>query len=144
MRTCKSIFLLFIALISISCKENKAQIIEEGYITKTGVYFFKNKKLYFEAFENGTKIFYIKTNKNKLLYQSPIHIRFDDYHYWFIYLAKNQNIYFYNSDYSYQRVLIWDKEKKSYVEKDFCIDKVFIPEKLKAEMSKNSLKNCIN
>lgn len=61
------------------------------------------------------------------MYQQPLNIVFSDYHYWTLYADGNQNIYFYNADYSESKALIWNSELNKYNELDFCNPKVELP-----------------
>jgi len=140
----RTIFLIFILILS-SCEKQKKsdEVIQKGFITESKTYYWGDKNIIVKDIEDNCKIFAITDKRNRIIYQQPLNIVFSDYHYWILYADDTQNIYFYNSDYSQSKALIWNSELNKYNELDFCNTKVDLPkdfiDKLK---SKASLKNC--
>ena len=141
----KSIIFTLLLLIITSCRRQseKIETIQDGFITETGIYYWGNKTIILKNIDENSKILGIVNEKNKIIYQQPLNMVFNNSHYWTLYAEGNQNIYFYNSDYSESQALIWNSNENKYEEKDFCKVKMDLPiEFVKELKSKATLINC--
>lgn len=138
------LFLILILQLSSCSKQSRGtEIIQKGFITESKTYYWGNKNIIVKDIEDDSKIFAITNEKNKIIYQQPINIVFSNYHYWTMYADENQNVYFYNSDYSESKALIWNAKQNKYDEKNFCSEKINLPAEFINELKdKNTLKNC--
>ncbi|HCN51615.1 MAG TPA: hypothetical protein DIT10_21445 [Chryseobacterium sp.] len=95
--------------------------------------------------ENASKIFAITDERGEILYQQPLNATFSDNHYWLCYADDKDNLYYYNSDYSEGKALIWNSELQKYDEKNFCSTQIHLPEKFKDELkNKATLTDCMS
>ncbi|WP_185288462.1 hypothetical protein [Chryseobacterium lactis] len=141
--------LLFVTVISLSrCTSERPEyeFVKEGFITTNGIYAWgTEKKIMVKNLENASKIFAITDERGKILYQQPLNATFSDNHYWLCYADDKENLYYYNSDYSEAKALIWNPELKKYEEKNFCSTQIHLPEKFKDELkNKATLTDCMS
>ncbi|AWA31128.1 hypothetical protein HYN48_14080 [Flavobacterium magnum] len=95
--------------------------------------------------ENESFIFAITDRKRNILYQQSLVETFSELHYWLLYADDKQNIYYYNSDYSSQKALLFDAEKKEYNAIDFCTFEINLPKEFKKKLADDTnLGNCIS
>lgn len=138
--------LLFIMISLSRCSSERPEYdsIKDGLITTNGIYAWgTQKKIIVKNLENSSKIFAITDGRGEILYQQPLNRTFSDHHYWLCYADDKDNVYYYNSDYTEAKALIWNPELKKYEEKDFCSIQIHLPEKFKDELkNKTNLTDC--
>lgn len=146
----KIITVLLVSMILNSCGNSQLESysIKSGFISEPGIYNvskpkFKSINIIIKEFTDKSRIFAIRDSKNKVLFQQNINEAFSNYHYWCLFVDKNANVWFYNSDYSSTNAIIFNEETKQYEIKDFCDVKLILPTEFKKELaSKNTLENC--
>lgn len=139
---------LTLCFLSCSNSEQKKYSIHGGFIVEAGLYKFIDsnnlrRNVILKEFKDGSTIFAITDLKNKMLFQQNINLTFSKYHYWCLYVDNDVNIWYYNSDYSLTKAVIFNEETDSYEEKDFCELKLNLPiEFLERINKKATLENC--
>jgi hypothetical protein len=139
---------LFLILVSCNDSELKSHRIKSGFIYEPGEYSiflkdFKTRKIIVKQLKDESIIFAVTDNLNKILFQQDLNQTFSSHHYWCLYVDANANIWFYNSDYSSSKTIIFNKRTALYEMKDFCNEKLVLPEEFKKELSlKSTFQNC--
>jgi hypothetical protein len=140
--------ILFLILISCGKPALKSQHIKSGFINEAGEYSvflkdFKTKKIIVKQLKDESIIFAITDNLNKTLFQQDLNETFSAYHYWCLYVDVDANVWFYNSDYSSSKAIIFNKKTELYEMKDFCNEKLILPKEFKKELDlKSTLQSC--
>jgi len=145
----RNIFImLFLILVSCNNSEFKSNRIKSGFINEPGEYSiflkdFKTRKIIVKQLKDESIIFAITDNSNKILFQQNLNETFSSYHYWCLYVDVDANIWFYNSDYSSSKAIIFNKKTELYEMKDFCNEKLLLPKEFKKQLDlKSTLQNC--
>jgi hypothetical protein len=134
----KKVILIFYLIFNlISCKEqvNQLSFTKGGMITKKGLYYCKDINVLVKSFEDGSLIYGVTDNRNKIIYQHNMYLGFSNNQFWRIYVDKNSNVWFYSSDIQESNVLIKDSLSGEYKIKNFCDESLIIPKALLIELS---------
>jgi hypothetical protein len=134
----------FFAIFLISCNNFKSDkiYIKEGFLLKEGNYFAKNIKIVVKKLDDGSFIYAVCDRFNKNLYQSNIMKPLSQYHFWIMYLDKNENIWIYNSDYDSRKLLMKNNHTQLYSESDYCSINIPMPIKLQKRFKELKISNC--
>lgn len=146
----KIFIVLFLILVSCNNSKLESHRIKSGFIYEPGEYSiflkdFKTRKIIVKQLKDESIIFAVTDNLNKILFQQDLNEIFSAYHYWCLYVDVNANIWFYNSDYSSSKAIIFNKRTALYEMKDFCNEKLVLPKEFKKELDlKSTFQNCIS
>lgn len=140
------VLIVFFVLTGCSSEKPKYNYIHEGFITTNATYSWDNeKKIIVKNLENSCKVFAITDKRGKILYQQPLNMTFSDYHYWLCYVDDKANLYYYNSDYSDTKAIMWNSELNAYEEKNWCLTEISLPAEFKNGLKdKTTLNNCLS
>jgi len=119
--------------------------LQSGFIYEAGIYSnpHQGKNILVKELKDGSLIFAIRNSRNKILFQQSLNQTFSKYHYWTLYVDINFDVWYYNSDYSSSKAILFNKEIKVYEIKDFCDAQLQLPEKFRKELKlKSTLLNC--
>lgn len=113
----------------------------KNFIREQGKYHFANVVVVISELEDGTMLYGISNNKNKVFYQHPITKPLSNYQYWMLYVDNAENVWFYNSDLGEFLIHIRMGDG-SYITKDGYSYLDNMPKDLKAELEQhNTFKN---
>ena len=131
----KSVF-VFLIIVFFSC-ERKDEIHfakTNDFINQTGTYYFNKNKIVIKEFKDGSLIFGVADNHNKVLYEHSIFRSFSGFSKWGLYIDIKQNIWFYTSDYQEYSVILKDSVENKYHYKKLDENSVEIPKEFKLKI----------
>lgn len=135
-----------LTLLFLSCNNSQLtyKSIKSGFLYEAGIYSVlgKDRKILIKELKDGSKIFAITNRNQKILFQQSLNQTFSAYHYWTLYVDKNADIWYYNSDYMSHNGILFNKETQQYEMKDFCKLKLKLPIEFKTEIEDNASKVC--
>ena len=133
------IFLIIFFSIFTSCYNDNSVIrnLEYGIINKTGIYYTKDKKITIKEFVEGTITYVVSDKMNNLLYQHDTLKAFSKNSFWCLYYDKQGSLWVFNTDYNDTLVWFEDEINSEYINKDFCKEKISIPNEFKYLLEKN-------
>ncbi|WP_055726138.1 hypothetical protein [Flavobacterium chungangense] len=140
-----SFHILFLVLfISCNNSELRSKNIKSGFLYDAGIYNIpgKNRNILIKELKDGSKIFAIRDHNNKILFQQSLNETFSANHYWLLYIDKDTNVWYYNSDYISHQAILFNKKTQKYEMKDFCTSKLHLPSEFKKEIETNTSKVC--
>lgn len=137
---------IILILLFVSCNNYQLSYksIKSGFLYNDGIYTIpvKDRNILIKELKDGSKIFAIRNSKNKILFQQNLNQTFSAYHYWVLYVDKNADIWYYNSDYLSFQAVLFNKETQQYEIKDLCRNKIQLPLELKKEIESKGSKIC--
>ncbi|KAF2330324.1 hypothetical protein [Flavobacterium ginsenosidimutans] len=137
---------IILILLFVSCNNYQLSYksIKSGFLYDDGIYTIpgKDRNILIKELKDGSKIFAIRNSKNKILFQQSLNETFSAYHYWVLYVDKNADIWYYNSDYFSSQAVLFNKETQQYEMKDLCRNKIQLPLEFKKEIESKGSKIC--
>lgn len=135
---------IILILLFVSCNNYQLSYksIKSGFLYNDGIYTIpgKDRNILIKELKDGSKIFAIRNSKNKILFQQNLNQTFSAYHYWVLYVDKNADIWYYNSDYLSFQAVLFNKETQQYEIKDICKFKLELPIEFKKEIESKGAK----
>lgn len=143
----KKYFVLFLVFLSCGNSELRYKTIKSGFINEPGIYTnpYHKRNILVKELKDGSMIFAIRNSENRILFQQSLNETFSMSHYWVLYVDKNMNVWYYNSDYDSSQAILFDKKTQQYKMINFCTIKLELPKEFKKELElKNSFGNCVS
>lgn len=139
----KTKLLVILSVLLVSCKQNETSkfLKVESFILNEGLYYSKSINILVKEFKDGSMTYGIADKHNKLIYQHDIFTSFSKSQYWFLYLDKDENVWFYSSDIQTTNVLMKDS-LNNYKVRNYCSEKLILPQKVVKELSNSSNNFC--
>jgi len=137
---------IILILLFLSCNNYQLNYksIKSGFLYEDGIYTIpgKDRNILIKELKDESKIFAIRNDKNKILFQQSLDETFSAYHYWVLYVDKNADVWYYNSDYFSSQAILFNKESQQYEMKDICKFKIELPIEFKKEIESKGSKIC--
>jgi hypothetical protein len=131
------IILMIIFMFSCQRKDKNNQFVKSNqFIYSPGIYYYKQTKIIIKEFNDGSLIYGIADKLNNIIYQQNINQSFSNNSNWFIFIDKNDNIWFFTSDLQLTTVLT--KRNDTYEYKKIANNSGEIPNEMKTEIESNN------
>ena len=106
-----------------------------GIIKSKGTYQTKNYRIIVREFENGSLVYGVSNNKNKIIFQESILQAFSKNQYWCLFWDKDDNLWAYNSDFNSTDVWLKKAGANAYEKNDFCELGLPLPQEFESELN---------